>query len=74
MRTFTPTSLARELEKLLGNRLPLVQVEAEVAQIHEPSSGHCYLQLFGLPSSFSHPIDHFCLGYASLLPQGIFHH
>ncbi len=45
MRTFTPTSLARELEQVLGKRLPLVQVEAEVAQIHEPSSGHCYLQL-----------------------------
>ena len=44
-RRFTPSSLARELERVVARHWPDVAVEGEVSQRHVPASGHCYLVL-----------------------------
>lgn len=44
-RRFTPSSLARELDRVIGRHWPDIAVEGEVSQVHEPASGHAYLVL-----------------------------
>lgn len=44
-RRFTPTSLSREIDRVLARHWPDVAVEAEVSQRHVPASGHCYFVL-----------------------------
>ncbi len=45
MRVWTPSTLAKEVQRLLGRSLQVVEVEGEISQIHVPASGHCYFQL-----------------------------
>ena len=45
MRTWTPTSLAQEVDRMLARRMEVVHVEGEVSQIQVPASGHAYFQL-----------------------------
>lgn len=44
-RRFTPSSLAREIDRVLARHWPDLAVEAEVSQKSIPASGHCYLVL-----------------------------
>jgi len=45
MTRHTPSSLAAELDALVRGRYPGVTLEAEVGQIIQAASGHCYLTL-----------------------------
>jgi exodeoxyribonuclease VII large subunit len=45
IRKFTVPALHEEVDRLLASRYPSILVEAEVGQLQQPSSGHCYLQL-----------------------------
>lgn len=44
-RKFTPSSLAQEIDRVIGRHWPDIAVEGEVSQCHVPASGHCYMVL-----------------------------
>ena len=44
-RRFTPSSLGREIDRVIARHWPDIAVEGEVSQRNIPGSGHCYLVL-----------------------------
>ena len=45
MRRYTVVQLTEELTQVIGDRYPLLEVEAEVSQLSVPASGHAYMTL-----------------------------